>query len=58
MIWFLLLCTHVHHGAVCTAPVQMPSLRACSFVSAQQKAVASTQWVSADVTTRCVGVPK
>lgn len=55
MIWFLVFCSHVYLGEVCTAPSPMPSMKACQFTGQQMVDLAG---YNAEPRFRCIGFRK
>ncbi len=52
VLWFLIVCTHVHYGTQCLAAQPMKSEKVCTFMAQSYRRTAE------DVYTRCVGIPK
>jgi hypothetical protein len=59
MIWYLIFCSQVYGGSVCSEPVAMPNKEACIFVGKEMVSVRDSSYKSGGIARyRCVGVKK
>lgn len=58
MIWYLIFCSAVRSGVVCTSPEAMPSKEACHFVGQQMVETKNELYRHDGAKYKCVGVKK